>query len=48
MLMYVIGGFVLYEIILTRLEYIGIWEQVYNPNFNYGEFAVISSLTHFH
>ena len=27
----------------NTLEYIGIWEQVYNPNFNYGEFAVIKS-----
>jgi len=25
------------------LEHIGIWEQVYNPNFNYGEFAIIKS-----
>ena len=25
----------------NTLEYIGIWEQVYNPNFNYGEFATI-------
>ena len=23
----------------NTLEYIGIWEKVYNPNFNYGEFA---------
>jgi hypothetical protein len=27
----------------NTLEYIGIWEQVYNPNFNYGEFAVIKN-----
>ena len=27
----------------NTLEYIGIWEQVYNPNFNYGEFAIIKS-----
>ncbi|WNY24535.1 KilA-N domain-containing protein [Methanolapillus millepedarum] len=27
----------------NTLEYIGIWEQVYNPNFNYGEFAAIKS-----
>ena len=27
----------------NTLEYIGIWEQVYNPNFNYGEFATIKS-----
>ena len=25
----------------NTLEYIGIWEQVYNPDFNYGEFAII-------
>jgi hypothetical protein len=23
------------------IEYLGIWESVYNPDFNYGEFAVI-------
>ena len=27
----------------NTLEYIGIWEKVYNPNFNYGEFAVIKN-----
>ncbi|MCL2118805.1 MAG: KilA-N domain-containing protein [Planctomycetaceae bacterium] len=27
----------------NTLEYIGVWEQVYNPNFNYGEFAIIKS-----
>jgi len=27
----------------NTLEYIGIWEQVYHPNFNYGEFAIIKS-----
>jgi len=25
----------------NTLEYIGIWEQINNPNFNYGEFAII-------
>lgn len=25
----------------NTLEYIGIWESIYNPNFNYGEFALI-------
>ena len=25
----------------NTLEFIGIWERVYNPNFNYGEFATI-------
>ena len=27
----------------NTLEYIGIWEKIYNPNFNYGEFAIIRS-----
>ncbi len=27
----------------NTLEYIGIWENIYNPHFNYGEFAVIKS-----
>ncbi len=27
----------------NTLEYIGIWEKVYNPDFNYGEFATIKS-----
>ena len=27
----------------NTLEYIGIWEQVYNPKFNWGEFALIKS-----
>ena len=27
----------------NTLEYIGIWEKVYDPNFNYGEFAIIKS-----
>lgn len=25
----------------NTLEFIGIWEQINNPNFNYGEFAII-------
>jgi len=25
----------------NTLEYLGIWEKLYNPNFNYGEFALI-------
>ncbi|MDE7464943.1 MAG: KilA-N domain-containing protein [Muribaculaceae bacterium] len=36
----------------NTLEFIGIWEKVYNPNFNYGEFATIripySSSRNFH
>ena len=27
----------------NTLEYLGIWESIYNPNFNYGEFATIKS-----
>ena len=25
------------------IEYLGVWESVYNPDFNYGEFAIIKS-----
>ncbi len=27
----------------NTIEFIGIWEQIYNPDFNYGEFAIIKS-----
>ena len=27
----------------NTLEFLGIWEKVYNPGFNYGEFAIIKS-----
>lgn len=27
----------------NTVEYLGIWESVYNSNFNYGEFAIIKS-----
>ena len=27
----------------NTVEFLGIWESVYNPNFNYGEFAIINS-----
>ncbi len=27
----------------NTVEYLGVWENVYNPNFNYGEFATIKS-----
>ena len=27
----------------NTIEFIGIWESVYNPDFNYGEFAIIRS-----
>jgi hypothetical protein len=28
----------------NTVEFLGIWESVFNPNFNYGEFAIIKSL----
>ena len=27
----------------NTLEYLGIWEKIHNPDFNYGEFAIIKS-----
>ena len=27
----------------NTIEFLGIWEELYNPNFNYGEFAIIKS-----
>ena len=27
----------------NTMEFLGVWENVYNPNFNYGEFAAIKS-----
>ena len=27
----------------NTVEYLGIWESIYNPLFNYGEFAIIKS-----
>ena len=27
----------------NTLEFIGIWEKVYNPSFNYGEFATVKN-----
>lgn len=27
----------------NTVEYLGIWESVYNPDFNYGKFAIIKS-----
>lgn len=27
----------------NTIEYLGIWEKIHNPNFNYGEFATITS-----
>ena len=28
----------------NTVEFLGIWEQIHNPDFNYGEFAAISGL----
>jgi len=28
----------------NTVEFLGVWESVYNPGFNYGEFATIKSL----
>ena len=27
----------------NTVEFLGIWESIYNPDFNYGEFAIIKS-----
>ena len=27
----------------NTIEYLGIWEKIHNPDFNYGEFAIITS-----
>ncbi|MDE5663435.1 MAG: KilA-N domain-containing protein [Muribaculaceae bacterium] len=37
------GDFFITDWLYNRntLEFIGIWEKVYNPHFNYGEFATI-------
>jgi len=33
----------------NTVEFLGIWESVYNPTFNYGEFAIIKRmLSNFH
>ena len=39
------GDFFITEWLRHRntLEFIGIWEKVYNPDFNYGEFAIIKN-----
>ncbi|MEO6833395.1 MAG: KilA-N domain-containing protein [Chitinophagaceae bacterium] len=29
----------------NTIEFLGVWESVYNPDFNYGEFAIIRSKT---
>ena len=39
------GNFFITDWLRNRntLEFIGIWEKIYNPSFNYGEFAIIKS-----
>ena len=32
----------------NTVEFLGIWERVHNPNFNYGEFAIIKSQAGLH
>ena len=27
----------------NTVEYLGIWEKIHNPDFNYGEYAIITS-----
>ena len=41
------SGFFISDWLRNRntLEYIGIWESVHNPNFNYGEFAIIKNMS---
>jgi len=39
------GNFFISDWLRNRntLEYLGVWERIHNPNFNYGEFAIITS-----
>ena len=39
------GDFFISDWLCNRntVEYLGIWESVYNPDFNYGEFAIIKT-----
>jgi len=39
------GNFFISDWLRNRntIEFLGIWEELYNPNFNYGEFAIIKS-----
>ncbi len=32
----------------NTVEFLGIWEKIYNPNFNYGEFAIIRNKAGLH
>lgn len=39
------GDFFISDWLKNRItvEYLGIWERIHNPDFNYGEFATIKS-----
>ena len=39
------GDFFISDWVRNRytVEFLGVWESVYNPDFNYGEFAIIRS-----
>ena len=39
------GGFFITDWLRNRntLEFLGVWEEMYNPQFNYGEFAIIKN-----
>ena len=39
------GNFFISDWLRNRntVEYLGIWERIHNPDFNYGEFAIIKS-----
>ena len=39
------GSFFISDWLRNRntIEFLGIWEEIHNPNFNYGEFAIIKS-----
>ena len=41
------GEFFIYDWLRNRntIEFLGVWESMYNPDFNYGEFAIIKSNT---
>ena len=40
------GNFFIFDCLRNRntLAYPGIWEKIHNPNFNYGEFAIIKTV----
>jgi hypothetical protein len=39
------GNFFISDWLRNRntVEFLGVWEQIHNPDFNYGEFAIIKS-----